>query len=81
MESEKTFYFEGDSHTLSSLFRAELLKDPNVLFAAYKVPHPLFKKSEVYLQVLEGSPDDAMACAKKSILKKLKMFLKELEDI
>eukprot|EP00166_Cyanidium_caldarium_P003607 ctg_35.g106 len=36
-----TFYIEREDHTLANLIRAQLLRDDNVLFAAYRVPHPL----------------------------------------
>jgi DNA-directed RNA polymerase II subunit RPB11 len=30
-----------EDHTLGNLLRMQLLRDPNVIFAGYKVPHPL----------------------------------------
>ncbi|KAJ3069225.1 DNA-directed RNA polymerase II core subunit, partial [Podochytrium sp. JEL0797] len=36
-----TFTFLKEDHTLGNLLRAQLLKNPNVLFAGYKIPHPL----------------------------------------
>jgi DNA-directed RNA polymerase II subunit RPB11 len=35
------FVIQKEDHTLGNLLRMQLLLDPNVLFAGYKVPHPL----------------------------------------
>ncbi|KAJ5092162.1 hypothetical protein NUU61_007032 [Penicillium alfredii] len=35
------FTFHKEDHTLGNLLRSRLLKTPHVLFAAYRVPHPL----------------------------------------
>eukprot|EP00160_Parvularia_atlantis_P019927 Unigene8027_Nuclearia_a/m.24643 Unigene8027_Nuclearia_a/g.24643 ORF Unigene8027_Nuclearia_a/g.24643 Unigene8027_Nuclearia_a/m.24643 type:complete len:118 (-) Unigene8027_Nuclearia_a:80-433(-) len=36
-----TFIFEAEDHTLGNLLRMRLLENPQVLFAGYKMPHPL----------------------------------------
>ncbi|KAF7316317.1 RNA-pol-L-2 domain-containing protein [Mycena indigotica] len=36
-----TFKIVKQDHTLGNMLRAQLLSDPSVLFAGYKVPHPL----------------------------------------
>ncbi|KAF7318915.1 RNA-pol-L-2 domain-containing protein [Mycena chlorophos] len=36
-----TFKIVKQDHTLGNMLRAQLLSDPTVLFAGYKVPHPL----------------------------------------
>ncbi|KAF2221597.1 DNA-directed RNA polymerase [Elsinoe ampelina] len=60
------FTFRKEDHTLANLLRARLLTSPKVLFAAYKVPHPLFANFELRVQT-DGSisPKDAVvqACA------------------
>ncbi|PNS17880.1 DNA-directed RNA polymerase II subunit RPB11 [Sphaceloma murrayae] len=60
------FTFRKEDHTLANLLRARLLKSPNVQFAAYKIPHPLFATFELRVQT-DGSisPKDAVvqACA------------------
>lgn len=60
------FTFNKEDHTLGNLLRATLIKSPNVLFAAYKIPHPLFATFELRVQTDgEISPKDAVvkACA------------------
>ncbi|KAJ3333541.1 DNA-directed RNA polymerase II subunit RPB11-a [Blyttiomyces sp. JEL0837] len=36
-----TFTILKEDHTLGNILRMQLLKNPRVLFAGYKVPHPL----------------------------------------
>lgn len=36
-----TFTILKEDHTLGNILRMQLLKNPKVLFAGYKVPHPL----------------------------------------
>jgi len=36
-----TFRINKQDHTMANLIRSQLLKAPGVLFAGYKVPHPL----------------------------------------
>merc|ERR1712194_563785 len=51
-------------HTIGNAIRMELLRDPDVLFAGYRVPHPLFSEMEVRIRTtLRCSPQKAMfAC-------------------
>ncbi len=43
------FVFENESHTLGNLINIELLKNPQVLFSAYKIEHPLRKQMSITL--------------------------------
>ncbi|CAJ2665283.1 DNA-directed RNA polymerase ii subunit rpb11-like protein [Trifolium pratense] len=36
-----SFTIEREDHTIGNILRMQLHKDPNVLFAGYKLPHPL----------------------------------------
>ncbi|KAK9720708.1 DNA-directed RNA polymerase II core subunit [Basidiobolus ranarum] len=36
-----TITIQKEDHTLANILRFQLLKDPRVLFAGYKAPHPL----------------------------------------
>lgn len=40
-----------EDHTLGNMIRLQLLKDPNVMFAGYKNPHPLEHKVVLRIQV------------------------------
>eukprot|EP00275_Glaucocystis_incrassata_P001104 EC121817.1.p1 GENE.EC121817.1~~EC121817.1.p1 ORF type:complete len:123 (+),score=27.94 EC121817.1:196-564(+) len=36
-----TFTVEREDHSVGNIVRMQLLRDPDVLFAGYKMPHPL----------------------------------------
>lgn len=41
MPNAGTFVVRNEDHTLGNMLRAELLRNPHVLFAGYRLPHPL----------------------------------------
>ncbi|KAK0529106.1 DNA-directed RNA polymerase II core subunit [Tilletia horrida] len=49
-----TVIFNKEDHTLGNLVRHAVLKQPSVLFAGYKVPHPLEPRTLVRIQT-DGS--------------------------
>ena len=57
------------------LYSSQLLKDPNVLFAGYKVPHPLEHKFVLRIQTTaEYSPQDAFTHAITDLMSELSLF-------
>ncbi|XP_053202138.1 pre-mRNA-splicing factor CWC22 homolog [Panonychus citri] len=55
------FTVNNKNHTLGNLIRCQLLKDPNVIFAGYKVPHPLEHKFILRVQTVgDYTPQDAL---------------------
>lgn len=64
--------FEREDHTLGNLLRSQLLQDPRVLFAAYKVEHPLFANFLMRIQTEEGySAKDAIKNACSALIGQL----------
>ncbi|KAK6902901.1 DNA-directed RNA polymerase II subunit RPB11 [Kwoniella mangroviensis CBS 10435] len=56
-----TILLRKQDHTLGNMIRAQLLLDPTVLFAGYKVPHPLENDIIIKIQTDERSnPADAL---------------------
>lgn len=50
-----------EDHTLGNLLRMELLRNADVLFVGYKVPHPLDNMIELRLQTLaKSTPEEAL---------------------
>ncbi len=41
IQNAATFTVEREDHTIGNVVRMQLLRDPTVLFAGYRVPHPL----------------------------------------
>jgi len=56
-----TFTLRKQDHTLGNMIRSQLLLDPTVLFAGYKVPHPLENDIIIKIQTDERSnPSEAL---------------------
>lgn len=55
---------------------SQLLRDPNVLFAGYKLPHPLEHKFELRIQTScpEYTPQDALTSSLTDLLAELSLF-------
>ncbi|KAI9348767.1 DNA-directed RNA polymerase, partial [Zopfochytrium polystomum] len=49
-----TFSILKEDHTLANMLRMQLLKNPKVLFAGYKVPHPL---EHMFILKVQTTPD------------------------
>ncbi|KAF8819599.1 Dna-directed Rna polymerase II RPB11A, partial [Cardiosporidium cionae] len=49
-----TIYLED--HTLGNILKTQLLKDPDVMFVGYRIPHPLENKLEVRLRTSSKEP-------------------------
>ncbi|KAH8411979.1 hypothetical protein KR222_004454 [Zaprionus bogoriensis] len=69
------FTINKEDHTLGNMIRNQLLKDPNVLFAGYKVPHPLEHKFVIRIQTTaDYSPQEAFMNAITDLLAELSLF-------
>ncbi|KAK9885995.1 hypothetical protein WA026_014781 [Henosepilachna vigintioctopunctata] len=59
----------------------QLLKDPNVLFAEYKVPHPLEHKFVLRIQTTSDySPQDALTNAISDLISELALFEERFKE-
>lgn len=75
MGNTSYFKFAKEDHTLANLLRQKLLSSEHVLFAAYRVPHPLFPNFELRVQT-DGNitPKEALLAACKNLVKDLADF-------
>lgn len=65
----------------NALFCSQLLKDPKVLFAGYKVPHPLEHKFVIRIQTTSNySPEDAFSSAITDLMSELSLFEERFKD-
>lgn len=72
---------EREDHTLANLLRAQLLKDDKVIFAAYKVEHPLFANFLLRIQTQENyTPREALKNACLGILSELEIIKTRFKD-
>eukprot|EP01018_Ginkgo_biloba_P024026 Gb_18981 [translate_table: standard] len=67
-----TFIIEREDHTIGNIVRMQLHRDPNVLFAGYKLPHPLQYKVLLRIQTTsQSSPMQAYDLAISDLDKEL----------
>lgn len=75
------FIINKEDHTLGNLLRAQLLKDPKVLFAGYKVPHPLEYKFVLRVQTTEGyMPQEALSTAITDLISELNLLEEQFKE-
>ena len=67
-ENAGVFTIWLEDHTVGHALRKQLLKNPHVIFAGYKVPHPLEHKMVMRVQVSRDSPVAAMKLALRQLL-------------
>ncbi|CAG8369714.1 unnamed protein product [Penicillium salamii] len=78
------FTFHKEDHTLGNMLRTRLLKTAHVIFAAYRVPHPLTPEFQLRVQTDgEITPRQAVINASQALIKDLgtlsREFTKEYE--
>ncbi|KAF8382354.1 rpb-11, partial [Pristionchus pacificus] len=70
-----------EDHTLGNLLKHQLLKDPQVLFAGYKNPHPLEHKFLLRVQTTgDITPADALSNAITDLQAELSLFEERFKD-
>ncbi|GBN45852.1 DNA-directed RNA polymerase II subunit RPB11 [Araneus ventricosus] len=75
------FTVNKEDHTLGNLIKTQLLKDPNVLFAGYKNPHPLEYKILIRVQtVMEYSPQEAFTNAITDLISELSLLEERFKE-
>ncbi|KAF1953912.1 RBP11-like subunits of RNA polymerase [Byssothecium circinans] len=67
------FTFNKEDHTLGNMLSQRLLTYPNVIFSAYKVPHPLFATFELRVST------DGTITPKEAVTKCCADIIKDLE--
>ena len=54
-DTEIVIQITGEDDTLGNLISKEAMKHPKVIYATYRIPHPLQNKLELIIRVEEGS--------------------------
>ncbi|CAM1301344.1 POLR2J (predicted) [Pycnogonum litorale] len=74
------FTVNKEDHTLGNMIKSQLLKDPNVIFAGYKVPHPLEHKFVLRVQTTpESTPHKAVLNAIDDLFSELSLIEEKFE--
>ncbi|KAL2609112.1 hypothetical protein R1flu_027685 [Riccia fluitans] len=67
-----TFTVQREDHTIGNVIRMQLHRDPSVLFAGYRLPHPLQYKLVIKIQTTsQSSPMQAYNLAVNDLDKEL----------
>jgi DNA-directed RNA polymerase I and III subunit RPAC2 len=66
-----SFEFEKEGHTLGNALRYIIMKNPDVEFCAYAIPHPSEDKMNIRIQTYEGT----------TAIEALEKGLKDLQDL
>lgn len=73
--------FEREDHTLGNLLKSQLLQDQRVIFAAYKVEHPLFANFILRVQTEDGyNPREALMNACNALIAQLSTLDKKFKQ-
>ncbi|KAJ3673845.1 hypothetical protein LUZ60_005837 [Juncus effusus] len=76
-----SFTVEREDHTIGNIVRMQLHRDPNVLFAGYKLPHPLQYKILVRIHTTgQSTPTQAYNLAINDLDNELQHLKKGFED-
>ncbi|KAL3068079.1 hypothetical protein niasHS_011083 [Heterodera schachtii] len=75
------FTFNKEDHTLGNLLKHQLLKDPKVLFAGYRNPHPLEHKILLRVQTNpETTPMEALNNAIEDLVAEFSLLEERFRD-
>uniref|UniRef100_A0A8C5QC63 RNA polymerase II subunit J2 n=1 Tax=Leptobrachium leishanense TaxID=445787 RepID=A0A8C5QC63_9ANUR len=75
------FTINKEDHTIGNIIKSQLLKDPQVLFAGYKVPHPLEHKIIIRVQTTpDYSPQEAFTNAITDLISELSLLEERFKD-
>lgn len=80
-KKELEIEIEGESHTLCNALRKILMKDKDVMAAAYVIEHPIIGEPKLYIRA--KNPRKSLKKAAKSLKSgcdEFKDLLKSLED-
>ncbi|KAL1405504.1 DNA-directed RNA polymerase II core subunit [Vanrija albida] len=76
-----TVVIRAQDHTLGNMLRAQLLLDPTVMFAGYKLPHPLENVITIKIQTDERSnPAEALKTACNQLINQTVLVKKQFDD-
>ncbi|XP_064653147.1 DNA-directed RNA polymerase II subunit RPB11-like [Lineus longissimus] len=75
------FTIKKEDHTLGNLLRTQLFKDPQVIFAGYKVPHPLEHYFVLRVQTTSDySPQEAFQNAITDLISEVSLLDEQFRD-
>eukprot|EP01035_Chromulina_nebulosa_P056539 gene56539-77481_t len=76
-----TFILGKEDHTIGNLLRYQLLRDPSVRFAGYRMPHPLVFDCHVRVETMDSklTPINVFESALFDLLQEMDILSKSFE--
>lgn len=75
------FTVNKEDHTLGNLITTQLLKDPRILFAGYKIPHPLEHKFVLRIQTTpDYTPQEAFTSAITDLMSEISLLEERFQE-
>ncbi|CAG0885281.1 unnamed protein product [Darwinula stevensoni] len=78
-ETNQTYVIEGEDHTLGNALRWMIMKNPEVEFCGYTIPHPSEEKIHLRIQTLSGTALDSLETGLKDLSKLFEHVLDKFE--
>jgi len=77
-----TFRLNREDHTVSNLFRMQLLRDSSVRFAGYYHPHPLLNYMELKIQTTSSNvaPIEVLSAAIEDLSNETDHLISQITD-
>lgn len=57
-----TFVMKKEDHTIGNLLRMQMLRDPSVRYAGYRLPHPLIIECHVRVETMDSKLTPPQVC-------------------
>ncbi|KAJ1435203.1 DNA-directed RNA polymerase [Ochromonadaceae sp. CCMP2298] len=77
-----TFVMPKEDHTIGNLLRIQMLRDPSVRFAGYRIPHPLIIECHVRVETMDSklTPQQVFASALTDLQMETEILAKQFDN-
>ncbi|XP_064465048.1 uncharacterized protein LOC135376464 [Ornithodoros turicata] len=79
-EKCRTFLLDEEDHTLGNALRYVIMKNPDVKFCGYSIPHPSERKVHLHIETFETTAVAALKKGLQDLHEMSKHILKVFED-
>ena len=82
VSNSATFIFNKEDHTVGNLLRMQLLRDRNVRFVGYKMPHPLVHRLDLKIQTASShvAPVEVLSAAIEDLANETDHLITQTSD-
>ncbi|XP_067139335.1 uncharacterized protein Polr1D [Centruroides vittatus] len=80
-DTTKTFVLNGEDHTLGNSLRYMIMKNPEIKFCGYAVPHPSENKINLRIQTYGSSATDQFRKGLEDLNQLCEILLEKFQNI